>query len=195
MKPRTTKAPKKATNTPAKPATVKATAAKPKLVARPKPRATAKPVSNTIETPIIGQPVVGATPAPATGSTNGPLHQIPPESPAPPPAELVEPVIQRKPLIITIPPDSPAASTETGILTSSGDKKASGYAVVESEVTPPPAPSVPAVVESNSTTTPSVPTVTIPPSHSLEDVSSIQIGDVLIIAVWVQPAPAPEAEP
>jgi hypothetical protein len=191
-------------------------------------------------------------------------------------------VIQSKPLIITIPPESPAPPAETAILTSSGDKKASGYAAVESEVTPPvtdaavptgyivvesaaapsPAPSVseapvppttedaakPAnylvveseikpqvetdvavpggytviesetvdaskpgysVVESDSTATatvegtdpvatpptPGVPTVVIPAGKAMDEVSSFQIGDVLIIAVRVQPAPAPEVEP
>jgi hypothetical protein len=187
-----------------------------------------------------------------------------------------------KPLIITIPPESPAPPAEAAILTSSGDNKTSGYAVVESEVTPPatdapvptgyivvessaapsPAPSVseapilpatedatkPAnylvveseiktqvvgdagvpggytviesevadttkpgysVVESDSTATatdegtgpmatpptPGVPTVVIPTGKAMDEVSSFQIGDVLIIAVRVQPTPAPEVEP
>ena len=169
-----TKAPKKATSTTkpvtppppaasppsAKPTAVKATAAKPKLVSRPKPKTAAKPAPKPIETPLLGPPVVVA-PVPSTASTNGPLHQIPPESPGPPPTELVEPVIQSKPLIITIPPESPAPPAEAVILTSSGDKKASGYAVVESEVITPPATdaSVPTgyiVVESDAQ--PSAPT-------------------------------------
>ena len=342
MKPLITKAPKKTTSTPkpvtppppaasstpAKPAAVKATAAKPKLVSRPKPKPAPKPAPKPIATPLLGPPVVAtipvptATPAPTVASTNGPLHQIPPESPAPPPMELIEPVIQSKPLIITIPPESPAPPAETAILTSSGDKKASGYAVVESEViTPPttdatvptgyivvesasqpptvasaeseatglplvaPAPAesettgvplvapppgtpndaakpanylvveseikpddiavpggytviesetadakkpgytviesdseqmakapaesdatgLPLIDESSSTglpltdaspnPAPSIPTVTIPPSHALEDVSSIQIGDVLIIAVKVMPKAEQETEP
>ncbi|WP_309721546.1 hypothetical protein [Armatimonas sp.] len=343
MKPLITKAPKKAISTtkpvtpppaanttPAKPAAVKATAAKPKLVSRPKPKPTAKPAPKPIDTPLLGPPVFAtspvptATPAPTVAYTNGPLHQIPPESPAPAPMELIEPVIQSKPLIITIPPESPAPPAEAAILTSSGDKKASGYAVVESEVTPPatdakvssgyvvvesdsqpptiapaeseatglplvapapaeskttgiplaaPPPGTPSdaakpanylvveseikpqvvddaavpggytviesetadakkpgytVIESDSEPgakatsesdatglplisesssiglplsdavpppAPSIPTVTIPPSHALEDVSSIQIGDVLIIAVKVMPKAEPEMEP
>jgi hypothetical protein len=239
--------------------------------------------------------------------------------------ELIEPVIQSKPLIITIPPESPAPPANIAILTSSGDKKATGYAVVESEViTPPttnatvptgyivvesasqpptvahaeseatglpliaPAPAesettgvplaapppgtpsdaakpanylvveseikpqivddaavpggytviesetadakkpgytviesdsepgtkaqaesdatgLPLIGESSSTglplsdavppPAPSIPTVTIPPSHAVEDVSSIQIGDVLIIAVKVMPKAEQEVEP
>ncbi|WP_395144905.1 hypothetical protein [Armatimonas sp.] len=294
MKPLITKAPKRTTSTakpvtppaanttPTKPAAVKATATKPKLLSRPKPKAAAKPAPKPIETPLLGPPVIVAAPSPTVASTNGPLHQIPPESPSLPPIELVESVIQSKPLIITIPPESPTPPAEATILTSSGDKKASGYAVVESEVTPPvtdaavptgyivvesdatppaapgvsEAPVPPAtedaakpanylvveseikpqqasdaavpsgyiviqsetddtkkpgysVVESDSTITataegtdptatpptPSVPTVTIPTGQAMEEVSSIQIGDVLIIAVRVQPAPAPEVEP
>jgi hypothetical protein len=180
-------------------------------------------------------------------------------------------VIQSKPLIITIPPESPVPPADSSILTSSGDKKTSGYAVVESEATPPatdaaiptgyivvesdaappPAPIVseapappatedaakPAnylvveseikpqvvddaavpggytvveseiadtkkpgysVVESDSTElaappSPSVPAVMIPTGQAMEEISSIQIGDVLIIAVKVQTKQEPEA--
>ncbi|WP_309714872.1 hypothetical protein [Armatimonas sp.] len=294
MKPRITKAPKKVTgtakpvtlqpsaaasSTPAKPAAVKAPTAKPKLVSRPKPKTIAKLAPKPVETPILGPPVAVVTPAPTTVSTNGPLHQIPPESPSLPveqPGTPAAPIVP--PLIIMIPPESPAPPAEAAILTSSGDKKTSGYAVVESEVTPPAidaavptgyivvesdaSPSVseaqvppasedatkPAnylvveseiktqvvgdaavpngytviesetvdaskpgysVVESDSTLTatvegtdpvapqptPSVPTVTIPTGKAMDEVSSFQIGDVLIIAVRVQPTPAPEVEP
>ncbi|WP_394793154.1 hypothetical protein [Armatimonas sp.] len=287
MTPRITRAPKKAT---VKPVAVKAPTAKPKLVSRPKPKTTSKPAPKPIETPLLGPPVVVAAPAPTTASTNGPLNQIPPKSPGSPveqPGTPSAPIVP--PLIITIPPESPTPPAQTVILTSSGDKKASGYAVVESETIPPatdtavpvgyivvesdatppvpapaeseatglplvaPAPTatedaakpanylvveseladtkkpgytvvesdsepgtkapaessstglpltdaVPpgyAVIESDSTPepVPAIPTVTIPPSHAVEDVSSIQIGDVLIIAVKVMPKAEPEAEP
>ena len=200
------------------------------------------------------------------------MKRQPISSTIPPPADLIEPVIQSKPLIITIPPESPTPPAEAAILTSSGDKKASGYAVVESEATPPvadaavptgyivvesdaappPTPSVseatapsateeaakPAnylvveseikpqvvedtavpggytvieseiadakkpgysVVESDSTEpaapppSPSVSAVMIPMGQAMEEISSIQIGDVLIIAVKVQPKQEPEA--
>ena len=287
MKPLITKAPKKASSTtkpvtppppvasstPAKPAAVKATAAKPKLVARPKPKVPAKPATRPVETPVLGPPVV-VTPPPTTvpataASTNGPLHQIPPESPTPPPTEIIEPVLVTKPLIITIPPESPTPPADTVILPPSGDKKASGYAVVESELIQPsseavvPAgylvvesdstPPVPAPAESEATGLPlmtpsptatedatkpanclvveseikpqvigdaavpggytviesetadttkpgysvvesdSTPTVMIPAGQAMEDISSIQIGDVLIIAVKVQAKQEPEA--
>ena len=43
--------------------------------------------------------------------------------------------------------------------------------------------------------TPSVPTVVIPAGQAMDEVSSFQIGDVIIIAVRVQPTLAPEVEP
>ena len=226
MKPRITRAPKKAT---VKPAAVKAPAAKPKLVSRPKTKITPAPTT---------------APAPMAASTNGPLHQIPLESLTPPPTEIIEPVLVTKPLIITIPPESPTPTADMVVLPPSGDKKASGYAVVESELIQPsseatglllmtPSPTVtedatkPAnylvveseikpqvigdaavpggytvieseiadtkkpgysVVESDSTST-----VMIPAGQAMEDISSIQIGDVLIIAVKVQAKQEPEA--
>jgi len=62
-----------------------------------------------------------------------------------------------------------------------------GYTVIESEVadTKPTAPP----------SSPSVPAVVIPAGKAMDEVSSFQIGDVLIIVVRVQPAPAPEVEP
>jgi hypothetical protein len=186
MKPRITRAPKKAT---AKPVAVKAPTAKPKLILRPKPKSTPKPAANP-------------------ASTNGPLHQIPPESPDPPPTEIVEPVIQSKPLIITIPPENPAPSVSEAPASpvTEGTTKPANYLVIESEVKEVSQASDVAVtdgytvVESETADMvtppiPSVPMVTIPPNHAIENVSSLQLGDVLIIAVKVQPAPAQEVEP
>ncbi len=179
-------------------APMKAPTAKPKLLSQPKPKTTVNPTPKPIETPLLGPPVVVAMPAPTLE-----------------PTELVEPVIQSKPLIITIPPEIPTPPAEAAIPKPSGvvgfplatEKPPAtdatvptGYIVVESDDTTP----APQTAQSTDAElplavkpppAPTVPTVTIPPSHAVEEVSSIQIGDVLIIAVKVQPAPAPETTP
>jgi hypothetical protein len=120
-------------------------------------------------------------------------------------------VIQSKPLIITIPPENPApapsvSEAPTPPATEDAAKPAN-YLVIESETKPQlvddaAVPSGYTVIESEVADTkptappssPSVPTVVIPPCKAMEEISSFQIGDVLIIAVRVQPAPTPEVE-
>ncbi len=171
-------------------APMKAPTAKPKLLSRPKPKTTVNPTPKPIETPLLGPPVVVAMPAPTLE-----------------PTELVEPVIQSKPLIITIPPEIPTPAAENAILTSADDKKPSGVVELPLATEKPPVtdatvPTGYIVVESDATDlpqavepppAPAVPTVTIPAGQAMEDISSIQIGDVLIIAVKVQAKQEPEA--
>ena len=162
MKPRITRAPKKAMT---KPAIVKAPTAKPKLVSRPKPKRTPKPAS---------------TPA----STNGPLNQIPPESPAPPAPSVSEAQVPPVTEDTTKPANYLVIESEIKPSQASDSAVTDGYTVVESEA-----------ADMVASPIPSVPTVTIPPDHAIENVSSLQLGDVLIIAVKVQPTSVLETEP
>jgi hypothetical protein len=121
-------------------------------------------------------------------------------------------VIQSKPLIITIPPENPAPApsmSEAQVPPLTEDvAKPANYLVVESEIKPQvvgdvAVPGGYTVIESEAADTkptvppssPSVPTVVIPAGKAMDEVSSFQIGDVLIIVVRVQTAPSSEVEP
>ncbi len=71
----------------------------------------------------------------------------------------------------------------TVVESEAADAKKPGYTVIESDSTEPAVPP----------SSPSVPAVMIPMGQAMEEISSIQIGDVLIIAVKVQPKQEPEA--
>jgi hypothetical protein len=102
-KPVTTPVSGTGTTTP-KPTTTTRPAAKPKFITRPKPKGTPTPTPKPITTPVVGPPVVVTLPAPITD--NGPMNQIPPESPTPPPVVSL-PV---PPLIITVGPVTPVSN-------------------------------------------------------------------------------------
>jgi hypothetical protein len=110
------------------------------------------------------------------------------------------------------PPAASDAALPAGYAVVESDAQKPGYAVVESEVRaesdttdlPLIAPPIPAVeasappAESSATglplapgdTAPSVPTVSIPPGQGFGEVSSVQIGDTLILVMKIAPVVA-----
>ena len=161
---------------------MKAPTAKPKLISRPKPKATAKPApaAKPIETPLLGPPVIVAIPAPAPPATED----------AAKPANYLVVESEIKPQVVG---DAAVPGGYTVIESETADTKKPSYSVVESDST--------ATVTAEGTDlvvtppSPSVPTVVIPAGQAMEEISSFQIGDVLIIAVRVQAAPTPEVTP
>ena len=132
-------------------------------------------------------------PAPAESEATGLLLMTPPPTAtedAANPANYLMVESEVKPPQAT---DAAVPGGYTVIESETVDASKPGYSVVESDST------VIATAEATAPTamspTPSVPTVMIPMGQAMEEVSSFQIGDVLIIAVRVQPAPAPEVEP
>ena len=154
--------------------------------------------------------------APATSTDTGIASVVewaidgkkPPENPVLPLVE-VGPTV---PAILTVPPaaETPAivewASKDIPPPTDAGATPPEGVApapIVESDPAPVPAPteSDPETAPTESEATglpltteppppaPTVPVFSIPPTHAVEDVSSIQIGDVLIVAIKVMPMP------
>ena len=193
-------------------------ASKPLRLSRPRSKATPKP----IPTPLVGPPVIVPVPvaeippqeqmpptappvkAPVEATTTAPPVNVTPAPPLINAAQMPTPdtgfSVSEWAIDGKKPPESPVLPlVEVGL-------------TAPPTLTAPPAAEAPAIVEWALNGTPTttelgntpapvpenvepVPVFSLPPTHTVEDVSSIQIGDVLIVAIKVMPNPLPIPPP